>query len=97
MPEIAELAVTYAVAAMIKAVACAVMLEPSPRPRPAEVLMLGSGEVIVMAVLEGGLTGGGEHRVRRRWRGADQDRPPVFRASTADAVAPVLSGRTATW
>ncbi len=94
LPEVAPLAETHAVVAMIQRAARAVVLEPGARMRLADVPVPSSGDMIIVAGPEGGISE--EESTAFTAAGAIPARlgPSVLRASTAGAVAAavVLSG-----
>ena len=98
IPDVSDVATTDDVADMIRAAACALMLEPGAQVRLADVPVPPSGAVVIVAGPEGGLTeleigalaAAGAVRARLG--------PSVLRTSTVGAVAAaVLLSHSARW
>jgi 16S rRNA (uracil1498-N3)-methyltransferase len=98
IPEVTDPVTTDGVVRRIRAAALAVVLDPGATARLAELAVPGSGDVVVVAGPEGGLTD--EEGSLFAAAGATPARlgPSVLRASTAAAVAAaVLLSRTRRW
>ncbi len=98
LPDVVEPALTHDVVAMIKAAACAVILEPGASVRLADVRIPASGDVILVAGPEGGITEAENMAFSAAGAVPARLGPSVLRTSTAGAVAAaVLLSRTQRW
>jgi len=98
LPDVTQPAVTHEVAAMIKAATCSVLLEPGTSTRLADVRMPGTGNVILIAGPEGGITEAEGSAFAAAGAVPARLGPSVLRTSTAGAVAAaVLLSRTGRW